>query len=49
MSLNDKETSSKRKSTKQKKKQVVDMETLSKIIPIIAIYIVLVKKRIIVK
>ena len=42
MSLNDKKTLPKRKSTK--KKQVVDLETLTKIIPIVATYIVLVKK-----
>lgn len=51
MSLNDKKTLPNRKSTKQEKKQVVDMETLAKIIPIVATYIVIVKKkkRIIVK
>jgi len=44
MSLNDKKTLPTRKSTKQKKTQVVDIETLSKIISTIATYIVLVEK-----
>jgi len=34
-----------RKSTKQKKTQLVDMETLAKIILIVIIYIVLVEKK----
>jgi hypothetical protein len=45
ISLNDKKTLPKRKSTKQKKKQVIDMETLAKIIPIVATYIVIVRKK----
>jgi hypothetical protein len=45
MSLNDKKTLATRKSTKQKETQVVDMETLAKIIPTIAIYIVFVEKK----
>jgi hypothetical protein len=45
MSLNDKKTLPIRKSTKQKETQVVDMETLAKIIPTIAIYIVFVEKK----
>jgi hypothetical protein len=45
MSLNDKKTLPTRKSTKQKETQVVDMETLAKIIPTIAIYIVFVEKK----
>jgi hypothetical protein len=44
MSLNDKKTLPTRKSTKQKETQVVDIETLSKIISTIATYIVLVEK-----
>jgi hypothetical protein len=44
MSLNDKKILSTRKSTKQKETQVVDIETLSKIISTIATYIVLVEK-----
>jgi len=46
MSLIDKKTLPKRKSTKKtKKKQVIDMETLAKIIQIVATYIVIVKKK----
>ena len=44
MSLNDKKILSTRKSTKQKETQVVDIETLSKIISTIATYIFLVEK-----
>jgi hypothetical protein len=42
--LNDKETLSTRKFIKEKETQVVDIETLAKIIPIASIYIVLVEK-----
>ena len=44
MSLNDKENFSTRKSTKQKVMQVVDLETLAKIISIAATYIILMEK-----
>jgi hypothetical protein len=45
MSLNDKETLPMRKSTKQKRKQVVDMKTLVKIIPISSTYAFIVEKK----
>jgi hypothetical protein len=45
MSLNDKETLPIEKSTKQKEIQVADMENLTKIILIVAIYTFLVEKK----
>jgi hypothetical protein len=45
MSLNDKETLPMRKSTKQKRKQVVDMKNLAKIIPISSTYAFIVEKK----
>jgi len=49
MFLNDTYTLSMRKSTKQKKIQVADMETLIKIIPIVSTYIVLIEKEFLLK
>jgi hypothetical protein len=49
MFLNDTYTLSMRKSTKQEKIQVADMETLTKIIPIVSNYIVLIEKEFLLK
>ena len=49
MFLNDTYTLSMRKSTKQEKIQVADMETLTKIIPIVSTYIVLIEKEFLLK